>query len=255
MKHMVTTALLAASALTCAPAQAADVAKPAKATVPVPAANPAPDIAAKPKALPKLTLDINGISPGSPIPTHFAYCRPDGRGQTRDADNISPEISWRDVPENTRSFAVIVVDKDVPADFGPANQQGQEIEAKAKRRDFYHWVAVDLPGTLRKIPEGKASTGVVKDGKPVGRVDYGLTGSNDFGQRSGGYDGPCPPWNDKRLHHYYFRVYALDVPTLNAPTVGLTGKMAEKLIKDHVLAQGEVVGTYSNNPEVLSTLK
>ena len=237
MKHMVTAALLAATALTAGAARAEG------------------DIPEKAKPMPRLTVELDGVDEGGVIPTRFAYCRPDGRGQSRDSDNISPEISWRDVPENTRSFAIIVVDKDVPADFGPANKLGKEIETKAPRRDFYHWVAYDLPATLRKIPEGKASNGLVKNGKPTGKMSYGITGVNDFGQRTGGYDGPCPPWNDKRLHSYHFRVYALDVPTLNAPAIGIDGKGLEKLLGSHTLARGEIVGTYSNNVDVLGTLK
>ena len=30
----------------------------------------------------------------------------------------------------------------------------------------------------------------------------------------GGYDGPCPPWNDERVHHYITTVYALDLDAL-----------------------------------------
>lgn len=69
----------------------------------------------------------------------------------------------------------------------------------------------------------------------------------DMGGDYGGYDGPCPPWNDEIIHHYHFTVYALDVPSL-----GLTGRFggAEALaqIGKHVLARGEWLGTYTLNP-------
>lgn len=66
----------------------------------------------------------------------------------------------------------------------------------------------------------------------------------------GGYDGPRPPWNDERIHHYHFRVYALDVPTL-----GLRGEFggaeAMDTLEGHVLDWSEVVGTYTLNPDLI----
>ena len=57
----------------------------------------------------------------------------------------------------------------------------------------------------------------------------------------GGYDGPFPPLNDERLHHYHFIVYALDVPSLE-----LEGDFklddVRAAIEGHVLDEGELVG-------------
>ncbi|NBX03259.1 MAG: YbhB/YbcL family Raf kinase inhibitor-like protein [Alphaproteobacteria bacterium] len=204
---------------------------------------------------PKLEVSVGGVQDGKLIPDKFAYCKPDGRGQTRDAANISPEIRWSGAPEKTKSFAIIMVDKDVPMNFGPANKAGMEIAENALRQNFYHWSVVDIPATLGKIPEGKASNGITPGGKTFGKVEFGITGQNDYRKVSpglnGGYDGPCPPWNDKRLHRYYFQVYALDVPTLNPLKSGFDGKMVEDAMRGHILAKGEVMGTYSNNLEVL----
>ena len=65
----------------------------------------------------------------------------------------------------------------------------------------------------------------------------------------GGYDGPGPPWNDERIHHYHFTVFALDVPSL-----GLEGRFggpeARAAMEGHVLAMGEWVGTYALNPSL-----
>ena len=65
----------------------------------------------------------------------------------------------------------------------------------------------------------------------------------------GGYDGPCPPWNDEIVHHYHFSVYALAVPSL-----GLSGRFsgpdALRALNPHVLAKGTWTGTYSLNPSV-----
>jgi phosphatidylethanolamine-binding protein (PEBP) family uncharacterized protein len=62
-----------------------------------------------------------------------------------------------------------------------------------------------------------------------------------------GYDGPCPPWNDEVVHHYHFAVFALSAKKLDLPQ-DFDGAAVLEVIKDKVLAQGEVVGLYTQNP-------
>ena len=66
-----------------------------------------------------------------------------------------------------------------------------------------------------------------------------------------GYDGPCPPWNDEIVHHYHFKLYAID---LEKCPVGERFTAAEVLaaIAGHVIAESEIMGTYSLNPEVVA---
>ncbi|MEO8808916.1 MAG: YbhB/YbcL family Raf kinase inhibitor-like protein, partial [Rhodanobacter sp.] len=64
-----------------------------------------------------------------------------------------------------------------------------------------------------------------------------------------GYDGPCPPWNDARLHHYHFTVHALDVRALSL-SKGFSPEQLRVAMAGHVLAQAELTGTYSLNPAV-----
>jgi phosphatidylethanolamine-binding protein (PEBP) family uncharacterized protein len=109
------------------------------------------------------------------------------------------------------------------------------------------------------LPVGAESTG--HDAKPVGWTKYGLRGANsvgDFGGReakgpTGGYDGRCPPWNDAIPHHYRFGVYALNLQSL-----GLSGAFtvpdALRAMEGHVLAKGEVVRVYTQNPDAAKTL-
>lgn len=187
----------------------------------------------------QLTVKLGGIENGKPINEKFAYCVADGKGATKDGGNISPALNWSGAPEGTRSYAVIVVDRDVPANFDPANKKGKTIEADAPRRDFYHWVQVNIPATVTSLAENTNSVGI--------------GGSNDFGAGSkgkNGYDGPCPPWNDERLHHYHFIVYALDIPSLGL-TPPFTAKQAQDAMNGHILAQGEAVGTYTTNQKML----
>lgn len=202
---------------------------------------------------PKLEVSLSGLGSDGAIPEAFAYCAPDGKGRTKDGGNKNPTIRWSGAPKETRSFAVVVVDPDVPASFENANQDGKEIAEGFPRQDFIHWLLSDIPATRAVITEGEASDGVVKGGKKTGRKAYGVDWRNDYAKMSkgpnGGYDGPCPPWNDQRLHHYHFRVYALDTPALTLPE-GADGQQFEQALSRHILAQGEAVGTFTNNPKL-----
>lgn len=196
-----------------------------------------------------LEVSLGGISNGDPIPPTFAYCMPNGSGKTQPGKNLNPQIRWSNAPAETKSFAVLVVDPDVPADFTDANKEGKTIPSGAPRQDFYHWVLVDIPATATSIKQGQDSSSVSETGKPVGKTPYGINGQNSYATfmkgTFGGYDGPCPPWNDERVHNYHFRVYALDVESLGL-SGNFTGKDAEAAIKKHTLDSGEAVGTFSN---------
>ena len=96
-------------------------------------------------------------------------------------------------------------------------------------------------------------------GKTAGLRSYGRTGINsytdwfsgdaDMGGEYGGYDGPCPPWNDSIVHHYHFTVYALDVERVHLDGT-FTGPDALAAIKGHVLAEASHIGTYTMNRDL-----
>ena len=65
----------------------------------------------------------------------------------------------------------------------------------------------------------------------------------------GGYDGPCPPWNDSIVHRYHLTVYALDVPSLDLP-LGFDGGALLSAMDGHVLASARHTGTYTLNAEL-----
>jgi len=196
-----------------------------------------------------LEVSVGGISNGDTIPVNFAFCKPDGKGRTENGGNINPQVRWSAVPEGTRSLALIVVDKDVPASFDDANQDGKTIAYDAPRRDFYHWVLFDIPTTITSIKQGQNSSSFQAAGKAPAQTTYGINAKNDYGSFMkgdfGGYDGPCPPWNDERIHNYHFQVYALGVEKLDLP-VTATGAEVMAVIAKHTLAMGETVGTYTN---------
>ena len=113
---------------------------------------------------------------------------------------------------------------------------------------------------ISEILEGQDSESVTAKGKKPGVTNYGVRGINDYtgwfagdtdmSGNYGGYDGPCPPWNDERIHNYEFTVYALDVESLNLGSE-FQGAQVLKALEGHVLDQASWSGWFSLNPEVL----
>jgi Raf kinase inhibitor-like YbhB/YbcL family protein len=196
-----------------------------------------------------------------PIPGEFAFCVPADEGHVALAPNRNPQLEWSDAPSGTKSFALICHDPDVPSRGDDVNKEGRTVPHDLPRVDFYHWVLVDVPATLSKIAAGSHSNGVTPRGKTPGTApnDHGVQGINDYtgwfagdpDMRGdyGGYDGPCPPWNDERLHHYHFTIYALDVASLGL-SGSFTGAQALAAMRGHILAQATWIGTFTLNPAV-----
>jgi phosphatidylethanolamine-binding protein (PEBP) family uncharacterized protein len=117
---------------------------------------------------------------------------------------------------------------------------------------------VDLAAAAGTFSEGELSRGVTAHGKTgpagprgtrVGLNDYTGWFKGDAAMEGQyfGYDGPCPPWNDSRIHHYAFNLYALDVPRTSVEGV-FTGAQVRHSITGHVLAEATYGGTYTINP-------
>ncbi|WP_135612793.1 YbhB/YbcL family Raf kinase inhibitor-like protein [Methanococcoides sp. AM1] len=66
----------------------------------------------------------------------------------------------------------------------------------------------------------------------------GVQGLNDF--KTTDYAGPCPP---SGTHRYFFRIYALD--TMLDLVSGSTRTDLEQAMQDHIIAEAELMGTYS----------
>jgi Raf kinase inhibitor-like YbhB/YbcL family protein len=81
-----------------------------------------------------------------------------------------------------------------------------------------------------------------------------FAGDADMGGEYLGYDGPCPPWNDALVHHYHFRLYALDVPSL-ALIEGFSVTDLRAAMASHVLDEAELIGTYSLNPDSVAVVR
>ena len=193
-----------------------------------------------------------------PIPETCAFGRPGTDGEPCVwAANRNPHLAWSEVPASARSFALLCVDPDAPTRPDDVNKPDRRVPATLPRADFTHWLMVDLPAECRELARGSCSDGVVAHGKRrppgppgsrQGLNDYTnwFAGDADMAGDWFGYDGPCPPWNDERLHHYRFRICALDVASL-----GLDGRFVladvHAALQGHVLAEATLTGTYALN--------
>jgi Raf kinase inhibitor-like YbhB/YbcL family protein len=130
----------------------------------------------------------------------------------RDGDNKSPPLQWTDPPAEAKSFALIVEDPDAPSGV------------------FRHWAVHSLGAEQRQLREDAGG----------GQNPSGREGTNDFGET--GYDGPQPP-PGHGVHHYHFRLMALDVANLDVPA-GAKAAVIEAAARPHVIAETEIVGTY-----------
>lgn len=128
-------------------------------------------------------------------------------------ENISPELSWKDAPKGTKSFAVTIYDPDAPTGSG-----------------WWHWLVFDIPKDKFTLPRGFGNS----ESKDI------IQSITDYGKS--GFGGACPPIGDK-AHRYEFTVYALDIETLgldknaNPALVGF-------YLNSHSLAKASLISYY-----------
>ena len=143
---------------------------------------------------------------GEKIPTKF----------TGEGADLSPELKWSEIPDETQELALICDDPDAP-----------------RAEPWVHWVVYGMEPSLKELPQDLPKVPHLNE--PV-HIDQG---KNSFGKI--GYGGPMPP-SDDGVHHYIFRLYALDKKLYLEP-----GKTKEELLsamKGHVLDQARLVGKY-----------
>lgn len=147
---------------------------------------------------------------GAPMPMRHVHGSAGG-------EDVSPELTWSGFPEETRGFAVTCFDPDAPTECG-----------------FWHWVAVDLPGTMTQLPQG------------AGADDSGLAGGFHVVSDMGGarYGGAAPPQGD-HPHRYMFVVHAMDVPNLGVDADARPVHVAFHLAF-HTLARARLTVAYSH---------
>ena len=160
----------------------------------------------------KLTVSSTAFEPGKALPRQY----------TGEGPDTSPPLSWTGIPDGTAELSLIVDDPDAP---------GSE--------PWVHWVIYKIPAGTTGLKEGIAKSEKLTD--PAGT----LQGKNSW--KTVGYRGPMPP-PGHGTHHYHFRLYALD-KTLTIPA-GLTKAELLAAMREHVRAEGELVGTYKRSSAV-----
>ncbi len=161
----------------------------------------------------KFTLTSRAFQHGQPIPRKY----------TGEGEDVSPPLRWDGVPEGTKEFALICDDPDAPSPDAPGPEP------------WVHWVLYGISAEVRGLPEGLAR--VERPQEPPGA----LQGRNSWPEGENiGYRGPMPP--PGKPHRYFFRLYALSQPGPTQP--GLTKKQLLQQIKDHILAEAVLMGTY-----------
>ena len=131
--------------------------------------------------------------------------------------NISPELSWSNVPKGTKSFAVSVYDPDAPTGSG-----------------WWHWIVFNIPKDVSflKAGAGDVSSKLLPQGAVQNIIDYGFAG----------FGGACPPQGDK-AHRYIFTVYALDIEKFD-----LDGKQSAAIagyyINSHTIEKASLIAYY-----------
>lgn len=154
-----------------------------------------------------MILTSSGFTPLGDMPERF----------TCDGVDISPALSWSDIPQNTKSLALIVDDPDAP-------------DPAAPKMVWVHWILYNIPATSSGLIENIAAIAL-----PAGT----LAGKNDW--KKTGYRGPCPPIG---RHRYFHKLYALDIvlPDLHAPNKAAL----EKAMAGHIIDHAELIGTYQH---------
>lgn len=132
-------------------------------------------------------------------------------------DNLSPQLSWTNAPDNTKSFAITAYDPDAPTGSG-----------------WWHWLVFNIPAEVHELPTGAGSPEgeALPDGAVQSRTDYG----------SIGFGGACPPRGDQ-AHRYQFTVFALDTDKLDLEPDS-SGALVGYFLNSHMLGKTTLEALY-----------
>ena len=133
-------------------------------------------------------------------------------------NNISPALSWKNPPKNTKSLALLVHDPD----------------ARTGGSGWWHWVVINIPATTTALPSGAGKS----DGTAM--VPGASQVANDLG--SAGWGGPCPPAGDK-AHRYNFTLHALSIEKLDLPATA-TSALAGFMINANSIGKTTLTGYF-----------
>ncbi len=140
------------------------------------------------------------------VSSAFLNNQPIPKKYTCEGDGVNPPLKIIDVPETTKSLALIIDDPDAPSGI------------------YIHWLLWNISPATTKIEENEVPPGAIE-------------GENSSGEI--GFTPPCPP---SGIHHYRFMLWALSQPL--ALPEGATREQVERVLEQFVLARAELVGTY-----------
>lgn len=149
------------------------------------------------------SINSTAFSEGERIPDRY----------TCEGEDISPPLSWSNLPEGVHSLALISDDPDAPVGT------------------WDHWVIYNIPADSNGLTEAVPPNESLADDAKQGLNSWGRTG----------YGGPCPPPGSP--HRYFFKLYALD--TILALPADEDKSSVENAMRGHILAEAQLMGTYS----------
>ncbi len=130
-------------------------------------------------------------------------------------DNISPQLTWSDPPDGTKSYVIMAYDPDAPTGSG-----------------WWHWTAFNIPATVTSLEAGAGAADKMPAGSVLGRTDFGTSM----------YGGPCPP-EGATPHHYIFTVYALGIDSLPLDSMA-PGAMVGFYARANALGEASITALY-----------
>jgi Raf kinase inhibitor-like YbhB/YbcL family protein len=180
------------------------------AAIPALAQAPAPAAGA-----PAMTLTVHGFPDGGEIPVRFSQAAPGAAP----GEGTSPEISWTNVPDATRSLVL--------------NMRDLDVARNRTTEDQVHWVVWNIPAALTGLPERVPRGSQLADGS------YQISATGPM------YRGPGAPATGPR-HHYVFELYALNI-TLDVPPTDdafETRRIVMTAMQGHILAKAVYSGLF-----------
>lgn len=140
---------------------------------------------------------------------------------TIDGDKVSPPLKWKGAPGETKSFALVALDLDVPKEMGGF---------------FCHWMVYDIAASVRELPEG-ASERLPAGAKqlPNTYAQFGMAGIP-----MARYGPPWPPTPD---HRYQFTLYTLRVATLGL-AANANYQDFKRAVEANAIKSAQLIGVY-----------
>ncbi|MEP3196405.1 MAG: YbhB/YbcL family Raf kinase inhibitor-like protein [Lentilitoribacter sp.] len=155
-------------------------------------------------------LQSQSIEEGSQLSNEFVF-----QGFGCEGGNLSPQLSWVNAPQGTKSFAITAYDPDAPTGSG-----------------WWHWNVVNIPSDVTSLELGASGT----DNMPQGAQEI----ANDYGAK--GFGGACPPPGE--VHRYIFTAHALSIEKIDLPE-GASNALIGFMIGANTIKSSKITAVYN----------